>query len=56
MQQRTQIQNILIVKLQQYHWKAYVWENDELRKGIQSTLLYFSKYGDRTGNLLNMPN
>jgi len=55
MQRRTQI-HILIVKLQQYINKAYVWENDELRKGIQSTLLHFSKYGDRTGNLLNMPN
>ena len=55
MQRRTQI-HILIVKLQQYTWKAYVWENDELHKEIQSTLLIFSKYGDRTGNLLNMPN
>ena len=55
MQRRTQI-HILIVKLQQYTWKAYVQENEELRKGIQSTLLYFSKCGDRTENLLNMPN
>ena len=42
MQRRTQI-HILIVKFQQYTWKAYVWENDEFRKGIQSTLLYLSK-------------
>ena len=56
MQRRTQI-HILIVRLQQYIWKAYVWVNDELRKGIQSTSLYnVSKYGDRTGNLLNKPN
>ena len=55
MPRRTQI-HILIVRLQQYIWKAYVWVNDELRKGIQSTSLYVSKYGDRTGNLLNMPN
>ena len=38
-----------------YIRKAYVWENDELHKGIQSTLLYFSKYGDRTGNQPHMP-
>ena len=55
MQRRTQI-HILIVRLQQYIWKAYVWVNDELRKEIQSTLLTFSKCGDRTGNLLNVPN
>ena len=55
-QRRTQIHILIAKQVQQYIWKAYVWQNDELHKGIQSTLLIFSKYGDRTGNLLNMPN
>ena len=38
-----------------YLKRLYVWENDELHKGIQSTIPYFPKCGNRTGNKLNMP-